>query len=328
LILSRGWVACVYYLSKWFSKVMLSKFHMQKIIPLVIACLCLIRGAALGESNSSYQQQVDVVYHQAHGVALLADIFLPNQKPNGHAIIVVASGAWHSDRGKIRDLDRSGLFEELCERGFHVFALRPGSISRFSAHDMKAHIETGIRWVKKQANDYRIKPAKLGLIGASAGGHLASLTAMTNKRQNADKDASVSAVGVFFPPTDFLDFGGEALDPRKEGGLHQILGLLAFRDRRGEITDQQVREQSISISPVRLAHNQAPPFLIIHGDADPVVPLQQSQAMLEALHQHDVNAELIIKKGGEHPWPTIREEVVVMADWFVDQLVRNKSVRK
>ena len=301
---------------------------MQKIIPLVIAFLYLTRGSASGESNSFYQQQVDVVYHQAHGVALLADVFSPNHHANGHAIIVVASGAWHSDRGKIRDLDRSGLFEELCERGFHVFALRPGSISRFSAHDMKAHVETGVRWVKEQAIDYGINPSNLGLIGASAGGHLASLTAMTNRRQESEKDSSVSAVGVFFPPTDFLDYGGVTLDPRKEGRLHQILCDLAFRDHKGEITDQQVREQSISISPARLVHKKAPPFLVIHGDADPVVPLQQSQALVEALHQHDVNAELIIKEGGEHPWPTIREEVEVMADWFVDQLVSKKSVRK
>ena len=306
---------------------MLPKFLMQKIVPLVIACLFLIRGSASGESNASYQQQVDVVYHQAHGVALLADVFSPNQQANGHGIIVVASGAWHSNRGKIRDLDRSGLFEELCERGFHVFALRPGSISRFSAHDMKAHVETGIRWVKEKAIDYGINPLKLGLIGASAGGHLASLTAMTNVSQESDKDSSVSAVGVFFPPTDFLDYGGVALDPRKEGRLHQILGLLAFRDHNGELTHQQVREQSILISPARLTHNQVPPFLVIHGDADPVVPLQQSQVLVKALHQHSVSAELIIKKGGAHPWPTIREEVIVMADWFVDQLVRKKSGR-
>jgi acetyl esterase/lipase len=305
---------------------MLSEFFMQKLIPWVIACLYLTRGAALGESNASYRQQLDVIYHQAHGVALVADIFSPNQKSNGHAIVVVASGAWHSDRGKIRDLDRSGLFEELCKRGFYVFALRPGSITHFSAHDMKAHVETGIRWVKHQADDLNFNPSKLGLIGASAGGHLASLTAVTQMRQDPGKDASVSAVGVFFPPTDFLDYGGVALDPRKEGRLHQILGSLVFREFREKPTDQQVREQSISISPARLVHQQAPPFLVIHGDADPVVPLQQSQALVKALQQHNVSAQLIIKEGGGHPWPSIREEVVVMADWFVAQLTGETSL--
>jgi len=91
-------------------------------------------------SNLHYNQQEDVVYHQAHGVVLVADIFTPKKNLNGHAVVVVASGGWSSDRGKIRDLNRAGLFEELCERGFHVFAIRPGSVSRFSAQDMKSHV--------------------------------------------------------------------------------------------------------------------------------------------------------------------------------------------
>jgi dipeptidyl aminopeptidase/acylaminoacyl peptidase len=59
---------------------------------------------------------------------------------------------------------------------------------------------------------------------------------------------------------------------------------------------------------------------LIHGDADPLVPLQQSEAMLAALKQAGVPAELIVKPGGGHPWPTLHEEVQVMADWFDKQL--------
>ena len=122
-------------------------------------------------SNPHYNQQEDVVYHQAHGVALVADIFTPKKNLNGHAVVVIASGGWSSDRGKIRDLNRAGLFEELCGRGFHVFAIRPGSVSRFSAQDMKSHIEEGIRWVKRHSGDYPINSNTLALFGASAGGH-------------------------------------------------------------------------------------------------------------------------------------------------------------
>ena len=65
---------------------------------------------------------------------------------------------------------------------------------------------------------------------------------------------------------------------------------------------------------------KSPPFLLIHGDADPVVPLQQSQRMLDALNRAGVPAELIVKKGGGHPWLTMHEEVKVMSDWFNRQL--------
>lgn len=301
---------------------MLTVFLMLRYYLMFVLLSVVVGTCSADDANHVFDQQKDVVYHQAHGVALVADIFAPTKKKNGHAIVVVASGGWSSDRGKIRDLNRSGLFEELCERGFHVFAIRPGSISRFSAYDMKAHVEAGIRWVKSQADDFGVDGSMLGLFGASAGGHLASLTAVTNPRQDGEHDASVSAVGVFFPPTDFLDYGGITMDPRKDGRFHQILKDLAFRDGTENLTDQEVQEKSISISPARLVTEKSPPFMLIHGDADPAVPLQQSQVLIKALHQSGVTAKLIVKEGGAHPWPTIREEVVVMADWFLSELVQ------
>jgi acetyl esterase/lipase len=299
---------------------MLIGHSMFRFSLMILVSFVLTAASLVEDSSLPYGQRENVVYHQAHGVALVADVFTPTKNPNGRAIVVVASGGWSSDRGKIRDLNRAGLFEELCGRGFHVFAIRPGSISRFSAHDMKDHVEEGIRWVKKHAKDYSIDPNGLGLFGASAGGHLASLAALTNPPVDRRSDASVSAVGVFFPPTDFLDFGGQVLDPRKDGRFDQILKGLAFRDHQGDFSDQQIREQSVGISPARLVTDQAPPFLVIHGDADPVVPLQQSQALVAALKESGRPAKLIVKEGGAHPWPTIRDEVVIMADWFLSRL--------
>ena len=304
------------FLPDWLNWIMVFVFPMPRSITVYVTTFILMAANLMGGSNSLYEHQEDVVYHQAHGVALVTDIFIPKQSINGHAVIVVASGGWSSDRGKLRDLNRAGLFEELCERGFHVFAMRPGSISRFSANDMKAHVEQGIIWVKKHASDYGINKDTLALFGASAGGHLASLVALDNVVDPSE--ASVAAVGVFFPPADFLDYGGIAIDPRKGGHMDQVIEKLAFVGGAKNLTDQQIRERLISISPVKLVTSQAPPFLVFHGDADPLVPLQQSQSLVAALKAADVSAELIVKKGGAHPWPTIREEVVVLADWFLN----------
>ena len=60
--------------------------------------------------------------------------------------------------------------------------------------------------------------------------------------------------------------------------------------------------------------------MLVHGDADVVVPLQQSKVMVEALTKAGVPVELIIKKGGGHPWLTIHEEIAVAADWIDKQL--------
>jgi dipeptidyl aminopeptidase/acylaminoacyl peptidase len=89
-------------------------------------------------------------------------------------------------------------------------------------------------------------------------------------------------------------------------------------------TAEEVTQKITQISPAYLVTPHAPPFLLIHGDADPVVPLQQSEVMLAALKNAGVPAELIVKKGGGHPWLTLHEEVQVVGDWFDRQLLAAK----
>ena len=133
-------------------------------------------------------------------------------------------------------------------------------------------------------------------------------------------DTRVRAVAVFFPPTDFLNYGGKPFDAGADDRLSQLVRRLARSSESAALTAEQMTEKVTQISPARLVTPQAPPFLLIHGDADPVVPLQQSEVMLAALKKAGVPAELIVKPGGGHPWLTLHEEVQVVADWFDKQL--------
>jgi len=292
-----------------------------------IACWTLFATTAAAE-DAPFSQQENVVFGEEHGVGLLMDVFTPKGEKNGLGIIDVISGAWHSDRGKIRDHARAQTFEILCRKGYTVFAVRPGSITKFSAPEMLANLNQGIRWVKEHSKDYRIDADRLGLMGASAGGHLACLAAVTAKeptegaRQSAKSvDTRVRAIAVFFPPTDFLDYGGKAINVRGDDRLGQLVRRLALP--QGSIVEsaEEITEKLTQISPARLVTPQAPPFLLIHGDADPVVPLQQSEVMLAALKKAGVPAELIVKQGGGHPWLTLHKEVQLVANWFDKQLV-------
>jgi acetyl esterase/lipase len=269
----------------------------------------------------TYVQHENIVYGEADGLGLVMDIFKPKGAANGLGIIDVISGAWHSDRSKIRDHARAQTFQILCGKGYTVFAIRPGSVTKFSAVEMLAHLNEGIHWVKGHAKEYDVDPNRLGMMGASAGGHLACLaavTASTAKAKTNDKHplagTDVKAVAVFFPPTDFLDYGGKPTDIRAKNG--ELIRRLAFSQGLTNETDSEISEKLKQISPARLVTPQAPPFLLIHGDADPVVPLQQSEKMLAALKQSGVPAELIVKHGGGHPWLTLNEEVQVLAEWF------------
>jgi acetyl esterase/lipase len=287
---------------------------------------CLIGVSAAAQPMPSSQRE-NVVYGEADGVGLVMDIFTPARNGNGLGIIDVISGAWHSDRGKIRDHARAQTFQILCGRGYTVFAVRPGSITKFSAAEMLAHINDGIQWVKEHADDYKIDRDRLGLMGASAGGHLACLAAVTAKDGNAatsvgnkTADTRVKAVAVFFPITDFLNYNGKAVDPRANSDMGKSVRRLAFPQGVSNATDSEINQTLRAISPARLVTPQSPPFLLIHGDADPAVPLQQSETMVTALKQANVPAELIVKHGGGHPWLTIHEEVKLLADWFDKQL--------
>jgi acetyl esterase/lipase len=280
-----------------------------------------VLGVSHAEDGLPYEQKKDVVYAEAHGTGLLMDVFTPTGKPNGLAIVDIASGAWYSDRSKIRDHTLAQVYTIFCSRGYMVFAVRPGSKTRYTGAEMAQNVKSAIRFIKTHAGEYKIDPARLGLMGGSAGGHLATLAALTpepgkeDAREPTDRqDTSVRAVGAFFPPTDFLDWDGD------KAIRIEVLGPLLFVGGvRGQSSDE-IRKAAEAISPMHRVGKPTTPFLLIHGDADKVVPLSQSKKLVEAITKAGGSAELIVKPGGGHPWVTISQEVKVMADWFDKQL--------
>jgi acetyl esterase/lipase len=233
-------------------------------------------------------------------------------------IIDLVSGAWHSDRGKIHDHMLAQVYTTFCGRGYTVFAMRPGSVSKYNGEELLANVKTAIRYVKSRSDEYGVDPDRLGMMGASAGGHLTTLAVVTPEDGNPEakdpiqrENTRVKAVAVFFPPTDFLDWGGSKPD------FSGAIGQLLFTGGTEGHSEEEINAQARKLSPRhRIEGGALPPFLLIHGDADPMVPLQQSEVFVESVTSAGGDAELIIKPGGAHPWPTIYEEVAVMADWF------------
>ena len=296
----------------------------MKTIPLalLIALLTLTADSKLLAQDSSYSQVTNLVYAEVHGTGLLLDIFTPTGKANGLGIVDVVSGSYYSDRRKIRDHTLAGLYRIFCSHGYTVFAIRPGSKSRYTGAEMETHVKLGIRYVKQHATKYAVDPNRLGLTGASAGGHLAVLAAITPEEAKPDArdplqtfDTKVAAAGIFFPPTDLLDWNG------KPANLEIVGDLLFLGGAKGH-SEEEIRERARLLSPAQLVKGPTIPFLLIHGDADPLVPLQQSQKLVEALKAAGSSAELIVKAGGGHPWLTLPEEVEVMAKWFDKQLLK------
>ena len=275
------------------------------------------------QSTPPFEQQVDVVYGQSHGTALVLDIFRPTGPANGLGVVDVASGAWHSDRGKIRDHQTAGLYNVFCSRGFTVFALRPGSVSKYTGEEMVQNVLSGVRWVRSRSADFAVDAERLAIVGASAGGHLALMAAVRADDGKPDgRDplerlpTRLKAVAVFFPPTTFLDWGGNDL-----GTTARRLGRLFFPDGLvDEKSDEELRQALAAISPREQVPLDMPPVLIFHGDADPVVPLEQSQMMVAAMREKGLKVELRIKPGGGHPWIPMTTEITQMAEWLEERL--------
>ena len=295
--------------------------HCVRILTAVVV-LTATASALAQNGNKPYEQFQDMVYGDVHGTGLMMDVFVPTGEKNGLAIVDIASGAFHSDRGKIRDHESARFYHIFTTHGYTIFAIRPGSVSKYTAEEMVAHIKQGIRWVKAHADEYGIDPERIGLVGASAGGHLATLTSVQPEPGRPDaKDAleqhstDVAAVGVFFPPTNFLKWGDEARD------LNRIATLM-FSDGIEHRDEEEVRKKAEQISPVLQIKEKTPPFIIFHGDADPIVPLQQSEILVQRLEEVGTDVEFYVKEGGAHPWMTIPVEVEKMAQWF-DRKLQN-----
>jgi len=145
----------------------------------------------------------------------------------------------------------------------------------------------------------------------------------------------VQAVACFFPPTDFSNFGemGQYHYGDRVGlPFRAAFDYHEFDKATGRylrITDEKkMQEISRQISPaLRVTHDSAP-TLIIHGDKDRLVPIQQSHLIMAKFKEAGVPAKLIVKEGADHGWLGMDKDVTNFADWFDTYLAKEKPNSK
>jgi acetyl esterase/lipase len=301
-----------------------------KLIASLVALLSFVAAHRLEAADEPpYTRQQDVIYGRKHGVALTMDVFTPKANANGAAAIFVVSGGWYSAH-EFLDAAGPGFINELSRRGYTVFGVVHGSQPKFTIPEILQDMNRSVRFIRYHAKDYGIDPDRIGIYGASAGGHLSLMQGLAGDAgDSAAKDpvdrvsSRVQAVGCFYPPTDFLNYGKEGEIALGRGVLSGFKAPFDFRelDKKTNsfvpITDEQkVLEIGRQISPITHASADDPPTLIIHGDADKLVPIQQAQILIKKLTDAGVEAKLVTKPGAAHGWPDQAKDVVVIADWF------------
>ena len=286
-------------------------------------------------ADPSFDRKQDVIYGRKFGTALTMDVFTPKKDAKGIGVIMVVSGGFVSSHDSIMP----AFVQPLTDRGYTVFAVVHGSQPRYTVPEIIQDMNRSVRFIRYHAKDYGIDPDRIGVTGASAGGHLSLMLGTAgdkgdpNAKDPVDRESSrVQAVACFFPPTDFLNYGKpgeEKIHPTDHAPPFRAAFDYRELDKQSRlwvpITDpKRLQEIARQISPVSHVTPDDPPTLIIHGDADRLVPLQQSELIVEELKKAGVETNLVVKKGAGHGWLGLDKDLNQLADWF-DKYLKKPS---
>ena len=273
----------------------------------------------------------DLVYGRKWGMALTMDLFQP-EKPNGCGLLFLVNGGWLSSKSTpLMVTIRPSDYQVFLERGYTVCAVVTSSQPKFTIPEEIDDVLRAVRFVRSNAARFGMDPNRLGVMGASAGGHLSlSIATRGGPGDPAATDpidqvsSAVQAVACFFPPTDFLNYGSPNTSGVGVGPLAPLQAAFGPRALTPEGRESLGRE----ISPINDITPNLPPTLIIHGDRDEVVPLQQSESFVaKAKSVGASNVELIVRSGKGHGWGDFwksTEDITAFADWFDRHLAGKK----
>ena len=251
------------------------------IVALVTCLLCAVNSTVAAEPVVS-GVKTDIEFAKVGDVSLTLDAFVPEGAGPFPTCILVHGGGFV--RGDKQSYIKP-LFEPLSKAGFAWFTINYRLAPQHRWPACAEDVETAIRWVKAHAKEYKVDVGRIALIGESAGGHLVSWVGTRVK-----EDTRVAAVVPFYAPHD-LELQVKHRNMLGES-MTALLGLTELNDDAWK----RLRE----VSPSSYVHKGMPPFLLIHGDKDPTVPLEQSTRFQKQLKDMGNQCDLITIPDGVH----------------------------
>jgi len=237
------------------------------------------------------------------------DLYLPaGTNASLPLIIWIHGGAWLA--GSKEDCPARRFLSQGYAVASVNYRLSQQALFPAQIEDCKA----AVRWLRAHAKEYRLDPDRFGAWGASAGGHLVALLGTSggvkefDTGPNPDVSSRVQAVVDFFGPTDLLRMDEQAGPESRM--KHNTPDSPESKLVGGPVQEHQ--ELAAKANPITYVTPDDPPMLLVHGDADPLVPHPQSEILYDALKQAGVEATLHIVKGGGHGTgfgPDVQEQV-------------------
>jgi len=264
----------------------------EKIISsiLIVCCFCSLQLKAQIDTVITK----NIMYAEVGNRKLLLDLYMPAAKKLPCLIVWIHGGAWHSGSKESPPLNILSYGYAVASLDFRLSVEAP-----FPApvHDIKA----AIRFLRANANKYGYRRDKIVIWGSSSGGHLAALVGTTNNDNYMEgnegnylkESSSVQAIIDFYGPTDFLTI----LDQSTPHGINVRAPALAILLGKPV---EQVPDLAKKASPVYQVDPSDPPILIIHGDQDIQVPVNQSLELMSAYKKNSLPVQFETMPGAGH----------------------------
>ena len=239
-------------------------------------------------------RQVEIRLNVSYGGGpegeLCNDLYLPGGAGPYPALLCLHGGAWA--RGAPRQYQEWGPW--LAARGYAVVAVDYRLSTEVSPSWPGVHedVQRALRWLVEEAPALRVDPARLGLVGDSAGGHMATLLSLDDWVRPHVR-AVVGVYGIY----DLIDWW-EVTQARMDDPVGKLMGK----------TPAQAPEDYRRFSPLQGVEAQGVPpgvpYLIIHGEQDPIVHHNQSERFIAALRAAGAEVETLFVPGAGHSWFT------------------------
>jgi acetyl esterase/lipase len=282
--------------------------NLRRVIPFLVCVFCFHASGA-AHAKDSFTITPDVVYGHKAGMALTFDVIRP-EKQNGAAVLFMVSGGWVSFWVPPEIFMNPDApigqthFRQLVDKGYTLFIVRHGSAPQFKVPEAVDDVRRAVRFIRTSAEKLGIDADRIGVCGGSAGGHLSLMLGTasddgTKDSQDEIERASdrVAAVVAYFPPVKVSEF-------------------LAMKDRFPAL--DFAPKLADSVSPLLFVTSDDSPTLLVHGDKDDLVKLDQSQRILAAFEKEKVPSELIVIQGAGHGFTGKEAEraATALVEWF------------
>jgi acetyl esterase/lipase len=282
---------------------------LRKLLSLVL-CACFAPAALAADKSESANIIRDIEFAEPDGHSLKLDLYLPEDRSKPVPIVIfIHGGGWKN--GSRRSGEKTAAW--LTDHGFAVASIdyRLTDVAQWPAQIDDCY--DAVQWLRDNSEEYQMDGFNIGAWGTSAGGHLAALLG-TRFPEEREAFFDIQAVCDWFGPSDLLTMppnnignGRSAEDVANSNGA-KLLGA----------TVREVPELARDASGIDHVTSDDPPFLIMHGDKDPGVPLEQSQKLHAKLINAGVSSRLHIVKGAGHggkQFATVESRTLV-ADFF------------